>query len=182
MRIAATARTLVDRWTLAARVRPNAAGGWAVVQSIALFGVVALNQDLAFAPIWPPAVERPDTLVLFFARVLVAPGLLEESVFRVLLQPPGSSLSTILWTNGLFTVYHLVMAAAATERFLDRPGVVRTFRDPKFFGLAFILGNLCSYSYRMAHYGLWAPVLVHAIPVTIWLSCLGGEAALLATE
>jgi predicted Abi (CAAX) family protease len=177
MRITPTARsTLVDRWLLAIWVRPNAAGGYAVLQSIVLFAVVAFSQDLtAFAPTWPPAL--PSVLVV--ARTLVLSGVVEESVFRVLLQPPGTSLSTILWTNLLFVLYHLVMAVAATKHFLDRPGVVRTFCDPTFLILCFVLGNLCSYSYRQAQYGLWAPVLVHTIPVAIWLGCLGGESALL---
>lgn len=165
---------LVQRWISSAQVRPNAAGGWAVVQSIAVFGVVALSQDLSFAQ-WPPKTP-PDVLV--FARVLLVPSLVEESVFRVLLQPPGMSLSMIVVTNGLFAAYHLI-GAAAGEHVFHRPGVVRTFQDPKFLSLAFVLGNLCSYSYRMANYGLWAPVLVHAIPVAVWLSMLGGEAVLL---
>jgi predicted Abi (CAAX) family protease len=174
------AKLLIDRLVAAARVQPNAAGGWAVVQSIVIFGVVALRQDLAFAPTWPPTSKAPVVnSFLVLARVLVVPSLVEESVFRVLLQPPGTSLPMILLTNGLFTAYHLIAASLATEFLLDRPGIVRTFRDPQFLGLAFVLGNLCSYSYRMANYGLWAPVLVHAIPVAVWLSCLGGEAVLL---
>jgi predicted Abi (CAAX) family protease len=172
---------LIDRWVSAAWVRPNAAGGWAVVQSIVIFGVVALRQDLAFAPTWPPTTSKktPVDAFLVLARVLVVPSLVEESLFRVLLQPPGTSLPMIVLTNGLFAAYHLIAATMAAEYLMDRPGVVRTFRDPQFLGLAFLLGNLCSYSYYMANYGLWAPVLVHAIPVAVWLSCLGGEAVLL---
>jgi predicted Abi (CAAX) family protease len=160
---------LIDRWVSAAWVRPNASGGWAVVQSIVIFGVVALRQDLAFAPTWPPTTSKtPVDAFLVLARVLVVPSLVEESLFPV-----------IVLTNGLFAAYHLIAATMAAEYLLDRPGVVRTFRDPQFLGLAFLLGNLCSYSYYMANYGLWAPVLVHAIPVAVWLSCLGGEAVLL---
>jgi membrane protease YdiL (CAAX protease family) len=114
-------------------------------------------------PLQPrPGHQRPWTdtssVWLIFVRVLVLSGFVEESVFRVLLQPPGTSLPTILGTNLLFVLYHLVMAVAAAKRFLDRPGVVRTFCDPTFLILTFVVGNLCSYSYRIiAQYGLWAP-------------------------
>lgn len=172
--LAPTSSALFHRWITSAQVRPTAAGGWAVVFSMFIFGgfSLSLRNELDFAQ-WPPT-SAPNALV--FARILIVPSLAEESLFRVLLQPPGCTLTRILFTNTLFTAYHLINAAIANQ--FDRPGAARTFRDPIFLGLAFLLGNLCSYAYRISSHGLWAPVLVHAIPVTIWLSSLGGEAVL----
>ena len=55
---------------------------------------------------------------------------------------------------------------------------IQVFTDPSFLFLSFVLGNVCTYSYIQAGYALYAPVLVHTIAVSIWLSFLGGNAAL----
>ncbi len=55
---------------------------------------------------------------------------------------------------------------------------IDAFTDPSFLFLTFCLGNVCSYSYIKAGYGLYAPVLIHAISVSVWLTFLGGNPAL----
>ena len=59
---------------------------------------------------------------------------------------------------------------------IDKTIVV--FSDPSFLFMTFCLGNVCSYSYIKAGYGLYAPVLIHAISVSVWLTFLGGNQAL----
>lgn len=119
------------------------------------------------------------SLPLTFCRTLVVPGLVEEVVWRVVLQPPGTSWPVMLAVNAAFAAYHVVGSATA-EWYLDgqRQGARAVLADPAFLTLAMVLGNLCSYAYVQAGHALWAPVLVHAATVTVWLDCLGGQRAL----
>ena len=115
-----------------------------------------------------------------FLRVLVLPALVEEILWRVIFQPPGTSWIQAMAVNAAFTFYHICGSAPMAERIDGHVGAKSVFCDPAFLSLAFVLGNVCSFAYRQAGYALWAPVLVHAVPVTIWLSLLGGESALRA--
>ena len=54
----------------------------------------------------------------------------------------------------------------------------KVFTDPSFLFHTYILGYLCSYSYIQAGYALYAPVLIHTVAVSIWLTFLGGNEVL----
>jgi predicted Abi (CAAX) family protease len=177
-------------------VRPTIQGGVSVLQSCCLMacctgGCIAMGWTNAFVKRIPfhPSYQHGDkdqpVERLLFLRVLMVPSLFEEVLWRVLLQPPNSSTPYILWINTLFAISHMlyapVMRCAApfTTRFgRVPPQVPPAFSDPTFITLACVLGNLCSYTYWRSGFALWAPVLLHAITVTVWLSHFGGNEAL----
>jgi predicted Abi (CAAX) family protease len=132
-------------------------------------------------------------VVKTFARTLIVPSVPEELIWRVLLlQPPlipspSSYWSSprVLFVNVLFAAYHYHGSVILTEIFHKKndhdrsyAGAKTVFRDPMFLTLAFVLGNACSYAYQRSGYSLWAPVIVHAVSVTVWLTLLSGEKAL----
>jgi hypothetical protein len=55
---------------------------------------------------------------------------------------------------------------------------IEVFTDPSFLFVTLVLGNVCSYSYIQAGYAIYAPVLIHTVSVSIWLTFLGGNQAL----
>ena len=79
--------------------------------------------------------------------------------------------------NLTFASYHL-LGAELLVRGDVAPGAQRVFRDPAFLCLAFVLGEACSWAYLRSGGGLYAAVLTHAVPVTLWLELCGGERAL----
>ena len=114
---------------------------------------------------------------LLIARVvatsLIAPAILEEIFFRVLLlSDPDrifdgfyivrSSLSLVL-----FILYHPLNALTFF------PQARKTFFDLRFLTLAAALGIVCTLTYWLAG-SLWIPVLIHWITVVSWLLCFGG--------
>jgi predicted Abi (CAAX) family protease len=105
------------------------------------------------------------------------PSLLEEVVWRVVLQPPGMVWGRIVVVNAAFSLYHIVGSSPLAE-LEGKIGAKTIFCDPMFLSLAFVLGNACSFAYIRSGHSLWAPVLVHALSVTVWLSFLGGQSAL----
>ena len=182
---------LCNRIATAAMVPPNAAGLTAVGQALVglsvcttvgvtsgatdgFLRVPSLDDDDANVPEWNVAAI-PRTL----ARTLVVPSLVEEVLWRVVLQPPGMSWwPHMMLVNVAFAAYHTVGSTALAERCQGRQGARAVFTNPAFLTLAFVLGNACSYAYVFSGYSLWAPVVTHALPVTLWLTLLGGDQAL----
>ena len=168
----------------AALVAPSSSGVAASLQAltaVAACTVVAhqLHQTEAFLyhdadQEYPPIGEVGRT----FLRALIVPSLLEEVIWRVALQPRGTSLTHMIGVNLAFTIYHIFGSVFLAEHLDNRQGAKTVFRDPAFLSLAFVLGNACSWSFVHSSYSLWAPVVTHAIPVTIWLSFLHGDEAL----
>ena len=117
-------------------------------------------------------------MIRTFGRSLLIPSLLEEILWRVILQPPGSSVLRMVGVNVAFSLYHTVGSVFLAERLDGRPGARTVFCNPVFLSLAFVLGNACSWCYVRSGHALWAPVLTHAVVVTIWLTCGNGETAL----
>jgi predicted Abi (CAAX) family protease len=113
-----------------------------------------------------------------FLRSLIVPSLVEELLWRIALQPPGSSISYMVGINFAFAVYHIFGSVFLAEQLDNRQGARTVFQDPSFLSISFILGNACTWAYVRSAYSLWAPVLTHAIPVTVWLSFLRGDEAL----
>lgn len=165
-----------------ARVIPNFQGGIAVCGSLVTMGAIAAGGIalgwLSDNIVRPTAGEWPTASLV--ARVLVVPSLVEEVVWRVVLQPPAMAWSTRILINGVFAwPYHWIGGTIAAKRLGSESGAATAFHDPMFIAMAFLLGNLCSVAYHQSGYGLWAPVVVHGVTVSIWLSVLGGEAILL---
>eukprot|EP00435_Cladocopium_sp_Y103_P055679 s2744_g18.t1 len=139
----------------------------------------------------PSAPPRLPQALLMLLRCALFPSAVEEVFWRVLLLPnvyiDGAGSLTWgmlgqmtptqwLWACAclaLFVLYHIPFGYA-----LARLGALRddgrTFRDPRFIWLALVLGTACSMVYLVSG-NYWACVLVHWLPVCIWLLLLGGE-------
>lgn len=172
-------------WTriaTAATVPPTAKGAIAVTQALGIMAVSAAGATvtgttarfISLDEQLPSLKEFSSTLV----RTLVVPGLVEELLWRVLFQPPTMPAYQIVAINVAFAFYHVFGSTWLAEHLDGREGARDVFRDPAFLSLAFILGNTCSYAYIKAGYALWAPVVVHSIPVAVWLTIFGGDRAL----
>ena len=105
---------------------------------------------------------------------LIAPGILEELVFRVILLPQPSENLTFqtisIWSLIsllLFVIYHplngITFFAAGRE----------TFFNPVFLFLAALLGLICTVAYLRSG-SIWISVVIHWLIVVTWLLCLGG--------
>jgi len=105
---------------------------------------------------------------------IVAPALLEELVFRVLLLPsPHDSPTLSQWLMWgtlsliLFIVYHPLNGWLFFRRGRE------LFQKPIFLTLAALLGIICTVSYAYSG-SVWIPALIHWVIVVIWLLKLGG--------
>lgn len=108
----------------------------------------------------------------------LAPGLLEECVFRGLLlpHPRGSGLELRLrarWWLGALVIYVASHPLTAT---LVRPAARDVFDAPVFLLEAALLGVTATALYERTG-SLWPAVLLHGAVVAIWLH-LGGAALL----
>ena len=176
---------LWQRVATAAVVPPTVTGVMAVTQGLAGMGacttlaIIGGNYTEKFIRV-PSTISDANLAALpqTLARTLIVPSLVEEVLWRVILQPPGMPLPYMILVNLAFAGYHVVGSATLAERLEGRQGARAVFSDPTFLMLAFLLGNACSYTYVKAGYALWAPVVTHAIPVTLWLTSVGGDAAL----
>ena len=116
---------------------------------------------------WPGA----GSALLLVGRVLVVPALLEEVVFRALLnpQPSQATLGARLgWAAFSLFVY---VAAHPLSALLFRPSAEDVFTSPIFLFLVSVLGLLCLVLYIRSG-SLWGSVALHAVVVTGW--ALGG--------
>ena len=169
---------------------PTAQGVRAVAQAV---GAVGLCAGSAASLGWTDRFLRLDyprqqqfasfeaastSVTTTLLRSLIMPGLLEELVWRIILQPPGMPVHRVVLVNAAFAAYHVFGSAVLAERLDGRSGARAVFRDPAFLCLAFVLGNACSFVHVRSGHALWAPSLAHALPVAVWLSLLGGEEAL----
>ena len=105
---------------------------------------------------------------------LIAPALLEEAFFRVLLLPyPDSDISSeqyFVWSVIsllLFIIYHPLNALTAF------PQGRKVFSDRRFLILATALGIVCTVTYWQTG-SVWLPILIHWLTVVLWLLCFGG--------
>lgn len=178
---------MLSSWSLLLRnslVTPNQQGIQAVGQAMGVIGVStsacwAAGLTDSFLDSNDVKHTNLSSLGGTFLRSLFVPALLEESLWRVLLQPPSLSWIHVAIVNGGFGLYHIVLGSTTVAKVLDgRMGATVVFRDPTFVFLAVVMGNACSWAYQKAGHALWAPVLVHTVTVTLWLAALGGERAL----
>jgi predicted Abi (CAAX) family protease len=96
---------------------------------------------------------------------LIAPGILEEVIFRVAVLPTSAGIAPLSLAWLLFVVYHVDWTHPALHA------------DPRFLLQAAALGLACTAAYVWSGGSLWAPAIVHWVPVWVWIAALGGEEA-----
>ncbi|MDJ0648845.1 MAG: CPBP family glutamic-type intramembrane protease [Xenococcaceae cyanobacterium MO_188.B19] len=112
----------------------------------------------------------------------IAPAILEELVFRVVLLPQSSeyvsfkallvySIISLL----LFIIYHPLNGITFF------PAGRKTFFNPVFLFLAALLGLICTIAYLRSG-SIWISVVIHWLTVVTWLLCFGGMKKLKITQ
>lgn len=117
---------------------------------------------------------------LLVIKVFFVPSLIEETVFRVLLNPHRQEDVTLavrsLWASLSISVYVLWHPLNA---WLLTPSARHVFYQLPFLGITLVLGFLCLLVYVKSG-SVWTAVIVHWIVVSVWLT-FGGLAVLLPT-
>ncbi|MBD2112958.1 MULTISPECIES: CPBP family glutamic-type intramembrane protease [Cyanophyceae] len=146
---------------------------------LSLYGLVALPFGLRNRfLVRQQAASSPMGFALDALRRFIAPALLEETIFRVMLLPhpvegvPGDRW--LLWgivSFVAFILYHVVL-----NRTLYR-GARAGLSDPRFLVLAGWLGLVLIAAYWITG-SLWLVVLMHWVVVLVWVYRFGGWARL----
>ena len=163
--------TLVARLHRAIATMPNNNGRHSVI----LVGIYILFASiLGFATHFLSWKPQPVATVFRIAITsLVAPAILEELFFRVLLLPDPLDVSfkSYLWRSllslFLFIIYHPLNALTFF------PQGRKVFFNRIFLVLAASLGIVCTITYWQTG-SIWLPVLIHWVTVAVWLSYFGG--------
>lgn len=157
------------RWAFA--TWPDAEG-WGI--SLALFAASLLViVPLAF---WANlfSFEHAGASVSVGAKIFFAPCLLEEVIFRALLNPSPREqrprLEVLLWGIASTIAY---VAGHPLNAWLLRPAAMTAFSHPGFLLICTVLGGVCAAAYQRTG-SVWPPVLFHWLTVFVWLS-LGGR-------
>lgn len=107
-------------------------------------------------------------------KIFFAPCLLEEVVFRVLLNPAPRERrprgEVLLWAIVSTIAY---VCGHPLNAWLLRPAAMTAFSHPGFLLICTILGGVCAAAYQKTG-SIWPPVLLHWLTVFVWLS-LGGR-------
>lgn len=137
------------------------------------YGALALPLAAEADIIDPERSASSGSLPLLALRVLLAPAIVEEVLFRVLPNPhpreSARSAVRILAAAGSLAAYVLVHPLAA----LLSPALRPVFLDPTFILLVALLGSICLISYVRSG-SLWPPLVLHWLIVVGWLG-LGGR-------
>jgi len=123
-------------------------------------------------------------------KAFFLPGIVEEAFWRAALLPHPGVDGVFIYQDpatpwiclaGLvgFVGMHVVNGVLVGRW---DPRIKKTFLDPRFLILAAVLGVGCTGAYIGTGGCLWSAVLVHWIPVAVWLSVLGGERRLRGRE
>ena len=110
-------------------------------------------------PKLPPAPK----LILIGLVTFIAPGVLEEILFRVIALPPDAcsfGQAALAWAA--FVVYHVDLFHPPLHS------------DLRFLVMAAALGIAATVAYCTSGGNLWASVIVHWIPVWVWIAVMGG--------
>jgi len=136
-------------------------------------------------------LERPKkpytwwTIVTTSIRAAIAPGILEEVLWRGLFLPHPAVdsddrlmeldvLVPIAAANiVLFVLYHLIGGWALGKA--GRSGAAKAFQDVRFLILTTILGIACTSVYYFSGGCVWAAAFVHWAAVVVWLCVFNGE-------
>lgn len=120
----------------------------------------------------------PQQHVLLFARIILHPAFIEESLYRGLLLPPpspGPPEPGILFWYGLSLLLYVL--AHPVNAWLFRRRAQHIFTKPSFLLLVTLFGVCASLMYGLSG-SLWPPILFHGVVVYAWLTIYGGLAAL----
>jgi predicted Abi (CAAX) family protease len=118
----------------------------------------------------------PAAILLLAPRVLIAPALFEETLFRVVLNPHPKEVSSggARWGSALASLGGYVLVHPLVGLVL--PSVRPVFGSPAFLAITFLLGATCLAAYLRTG-SIWPPVVIHWLTVILWLS-LGGSGVL----
>ena len=121
-------------------------------------------------------------VIKIMTTYFIAPAILEELVFRVVLLPQPSENLTFktifIWSFIsllLFIIYHPLNGITFF------PAGRETFFHPVFLFLAALLGLICTVTYLQSG-SIWIPIVIHWLTVITWLLCLGGMKKLKITQ
>ncbi|NES84982.1 MAG: CPBP family intramembrane metalloprotease [Moorea sp. SIO2B7] len=105
---------------------------------------------------------------------LIAPALLEELFYRVIILPHklenSSNKAKLIWGSISLGAYILSHPLNAFTFF---PAGLPTFIDPIFLLATALLGIICMTIYWQSE-SLWSSVIIHWLIVVVWLLFLGG--------
>ncbi|PSN77442.1 CPBP family intramembrane metalloprotease domain-containing protein, partial [filamentous cyanobacterium CCP4] len=142
--------------------------------AIALYGLVALPVGLwtGFL-VCQSVVPSPLNLGLDMLRRFIAPALVEETIFRVMLLPhPAEGVPEgrwLLWGSISLTAF--ILYHVALDKTLYK-GAGAGLSEPRFLVLAGWLGLVLSGAYWLTG-SLWLVVLIHWVVVLVWVYGLG---------
>ncbi len=142
---------------------------------LAAFGVAAVLVGWATGFLTWTQTELPPGTFLFTAAVLlVAPGLLEELIFRVWLLPhrtePRSvhdQYAAVVFSVVVFAAWHVVNA------WFFFPVAREVFWDWRFLVIVMLLGTACASVYLRTG-SIYPAIFVHWAIVVAWKGVLGG--------
>ena len=152
---------------------------------LATLAAVALPFGFATGFLKPKLVRPPLKIVALGLVTFVAPGVFEEVIFRMAVLPPStcdSLTEALTWNSALtmlaavvaFVLYHLDVFHLAIHS------------EVRFLVIATALGVACTAAYCSSGGNLWSAVIVHWVPVWLWVCFFGGfeahEAARHATS
>ena len=125
-----------------------------------------------------PGWDSPVKLILSTSLIaLVFPALVEEILFRILPLPDPQQITGdqgwLLFLKPAIVSWLLFIAAHPLNAWVFFPSRKATFFNPIFLSLAALLGLICTIAYGLTA-SLWPPVLLHWLPVVMWLLVLGG--------
>lgn len=165
---------LVHRLTAAFSTIPDLeAWAWTALL-LCLFTIISLAVGFKFNFLQVKVETASSTVVSVIPMTLLIPGLLEETVFRVLLLPhPAENPSIqvqLLWGLGSLAIF---IISHPLNGLTFYPARLKTFTNPVFLSLAGLLGLVCTLAYWQSG-SIWTPIAIHWLIVVIWLLGLGG--------
>jgi predicted Abi (CAAX) family protease len=114
------------------------------------------------------------TVIRFIGLTLIAPAIVEETFYRVILLPHKSERTTFrskcIWGSISLITYIIGHPLNAVTFY---PSGFPTFMHPVFLLATALLGLICMIVYWNSG-SLWPPVIIHWLVVVVWLLLLGG--------
>lgn len=133
---------------------------------------------LSWQPWSAPWYRQLATLL----RLLFVPALLQEYVFRVLLNYyPKSWVPALTWWAVALLALGLFVAFQPLYAKLFHRSWYPIFADPTFLMLMTLLGLACTIAYRLTG-SLWTITCIHWVVISAWWLCLGGRQRLFSEK
>eukprot|EP00978_Attheya_sp_CCMP212_P007324 scaffold17003_cov41-Attheya_sp.AAC.1 len=122
-------------------------------------------------------MTKPNPIKMLSA--FLVPSLVEELLWRVVLLPHPTVQPISLQYAMAILFLHVGMHPVLGELELFGPRGRFVFCDPIFLVLATIVLGGATASYSVSGGSVYAAIVAHAVPVTLWRDCFGGEQRLL---